>query len=444
MKNSVSAVFVSKSKIFFIKRQNYLPAFPGYHASPGGKVDETDSSELLSGKIWPNSVPVQILHALIREIKEELGYDLVSGIQNTEVERIDDIGIAESPSFNPHRFKNYYIKITLNNEINFKVDTNEALFGVWKKPQEFLNEFYEGKILAVPPTITMLKILADNLAHAEPIAMSLPHNLEDSVPMFESIHGVRQFMPLSNTFPPANRTNAFIIGDDNQNKILVDPSPKDEVELEKFLLSVDRIGFDSIFLTHHHPDHYQFSKEIALRYKVGIELSAYTYEAIGRDYFKGIDIIIRKEGDIITKSLGEDIVVFEVPGHDEGQLALAPKNLSWFLVGDLIQTIGTVVIGAPAGGNMKKYFASLERVIALDPQNIIPSHGIILGGTHKLFETLKHRKAREHQIIELLKHHKSEEEILQAIYKDLSPKLIPYAKMTIEAHIEKIREENLV
>lgn len=443
MKESVSAVFVSPKKVYYVKRQYYLPAFPGYHASPGGKVDLTDSSEKLDGSIWPSAIPPKILHALIRELKEELDYNLLAGITNGEVVKIEDFGIAESPSFNPHRFRNYYIKIGLTHEIDFKLDTNEAIYGEWKTPDEFLNEFHQGKILAVPPTIRMLKALANNIDHTEPLNMSLPIELENSIPMFESIHGVRQFMPLSNTFPPANRTNAFIIGDIGERKILVDPSPKDEVELNIFLKSVDTVGFDSIFITHHHPDHYQFSREIALKYKVPIELSSYTYESMPRSYFKGIQIILRKEWDIITKSLGQDVLVFEVPGHDEGQLALAPRNLSWFLVGDLVQTIGTVVIGAPEG-NMKKYFQSLKRVIDLNPGNIIPSHGIILGGTFKLSETLKHRQAREEEIIALLKQDKTEEEILHTIYKDLSPKLKPYALKTIEAHLKKINEDKLV
>jgi len=51
---------------------------------------------------------------------------------------------------------------------------------------------------------------------------------------------------------------------------------------------------------------------------------------------------------------------------DEGQLALMPDNRAWCIVSDLIQGVGTVVIAAPEG-NMKKYFESLERVIALDP-----------------------------------------------------------------------------
>ncbi|MGZ3810065.1 MAG: MBL fold metallo-hydrolase, partial [Bacteriovorax sp.] len=287
----------------------------------------------------------------------------------------------------------------------------------------------------------------ENLGHSSPIDLSLPYDPETEVPMIESLHGVRQFLPLSNTFPPANRTNAFIIGDgldETSPKLLIDPSPKDEAELKKFLKAALKIGFDSIFLTHHHPDHYQFAAEMAREFNVGIELSADTLARIkersGEHYFAGIALTLRKEGDIVTKSLGKNIRVYEVPGHDEGQLALAPDDLNWFLAGDLIQTIGTVVIQAPEG-DMKKYFHTLERVIALGPKNIIPSHGIIVGGTHKLEETLKHRRMREDQILSLVHEGKTMNEMIEVIYKGLEASLIPYAERTIEAHLKKLREE---
>jgi len=50
---------------------------------------------------------------------------------------------------------------------------------------------------------------------------------------------------------------------------------------------------------------------------------------------------------------------------DEGQLALMPENRAWCIVSDLYQGVGTVVIAAPEG-NMRKYFASLRKVIDLD------------------------------------------------------------------------------
>lgn len=445
MKESVSAVFVTKSSVFFIKRQNYLSVFPGYYAPPGGKVDKTDSNQELEGTLWPKSVKPQILHALIREVKEELNFDLVKAIESGDVQSIDDIGIAISPEFNPYRFKNYYFKITLFNEFTFEIDPNEAEFGEWYTPHDLHEKYKKGNVLAVPPAIILLKTFSENLNHNLPIKMNLPYDAESEVAMIESLYGVRQLFPLSNTFPPFNRTNSFIIGDGGLDapKLLIDPSPKDELELMKFLKSADLVGFDSIFLTHHHPDHYEFADIIAKKYNIGIELSEDTYNRIGEKYFEGIKVTLRKEGDIVTRSLGQSVRVYEVPGHDEGQLALAPENLDWFLAGDLIQTIGTVVIQAPEG-DMKKYFETLERVIALNPKNIIPSHGIIVGGTHKLVETLKHRKMREDQVMTLHLEGKNMFEMISVIYQGLEEKLIPYAKRTIEAHLKKLQEEKRI
>lgn len=450
MKESVSAVFVTKNSVFFIKRQNYLPVFPGYYATPGGKVDKTDPETALESNLWPKSVRPQILHALIREVKEELNYDLLKGIATGEVTGIDDIGVAITPEFNPYRFKNYYFKITLTHEKVFDLDPNEAELGEWNTPAGLHEKYKSGQVLAVPPAITLLKTFSQNLYHDKPIDMSLPHDPETEVPMIESIYGVRQFLPLSNTFPPANRTNSFIIGDGldlSSRKLLIDPSPKDENELKKFLKSVSKIGFESIFLTHHHPDHYEFAAEIAREFKTGIELSADTLVRIkkqsGDHYFDGIALTIRKEGDVVTKSLGSPVRVYEVPGHDEGQLALAPDSLNWFLAGDLIQTVGTVVIQAPEG-DMGKYFRTLERIIKLNPKTIIPSHGIIIGGIHKLEETLKHRRMREEQVLNLMLEKKSMEEMLSSIYPGLAESLLPYAERQIEAHIKKLREENRI
>ena len=445
MRESVSAVFTTSEKIYFIKRQNFLPVFPGYYATPGGKVDETDSQISVGVEKFkthfPKDFSLNIIEALVREVREELEFDLIEAIDSGKVVRIDNIGTAITPEFNPYRFKNYYIKIELKQAVDFKIEKNEIEFGEWSRPIDLLERYNKAEVLAVPPAVTLLKTFAKNISHHTPIDLSLPHDPETEVPMIESLSGVRQFLPLSNTFPPANRTNCFIIGDNETNKILIDPSPKDKNEYQKLVKSIKKIGFNKILLTHHHPDHYEFSIDLAQEFGVGFVMSEYTYRKIGADYFINVPVSFIKEGDVVTQSLGIDVIAYEVPGHDEGQLALAPKTLNWFLAGDLIQTIGTVVIGAPEG-DMKKYFHSLERVIQLSPKNIIPSHGIIVGGTHKIIETLNHRKERESHIRELQKQNKSIEEMLAIVYEGLKPALLPYARKTIEAHLQKINIEN--
>ena len=98
-------------------------------------------------------------------------------------------------------------------------------------------------------------------------------------------------------------------------------------------------------------------------------------------------------GELILK-------LIHTPGHDEGQMSIYPADLSWMIVSDLIQTVGTVVIGAPEG-DMGKYFDSLNKVIQMNPKVVLPSHGIGIGGVDKIKITLDHRKMREKQVIKL-------------------------------------------
>ena len=138
-------------------------------------------------------------------------------------------------------------------------------------------------------------------------------------------------------------------------------------------------NLNALFLTHHHPDHHQHAPDLARELGVPIYLSQDCYQRIlgkfQQDYFHGVEIRVLFEGDSVTRWHGEEVRVFEVPGHDAGQLALAPESLSWFIVGDLIQGIGTVVISEPEG-DMATYFKTLEKVIKLQPSVIMPSHGI--------------------------------------------------------------------
>lgn len=445
LKESVSAVFTYENQVFGIKRPAHLPVFPGYFATPGGKVDAVD----FDGEELPaffSATRPELMRALIREVKEELGVDLISLYQQGKIHFVSYYGEAITPSFNPYRFKNTYIRIDVKEKIDFILDKNEVDFGEWGSPTDFIQKFDRALLLAVPPAIRILKQLESSNTFQGPIDFSSPQDFEKEVPEIESLKGVKQFLPLSHTFPPANRTNSFLIGDQDSRKLLIDPSPMPS-EWEKYLTTINKYQIDAIFITHHHPDHYELADELARLKNLPMLMSEITYQRIIKkksvEFFSGITVEFLKEGDVVTKSLGEEVVVYAVPGHDDGQLALAPRNLNWFLVGDLIQTIGTVVIGDDEG-NMAEYFKTLNRVIGLNPKYLIPSHGIIIGGTHKLKQTLMHRQMREDEILSLVNRQKTFSEILDTIYQGLNPKLLPYAKKTIIAHLDKLIHEKKI
>ena len=299
----------------------------------------------------------------------------------------------------------------------------------------------------VPPLRWLLDELIRNPQGDDFGDLSPQFDEENYVPRLDPLSGLRILPVPCNTIPPANRTNAFLLGDDNSGKILVDPSPASPEVLERLLRTLEQDAINALFLTHHHTDHYEHAPELAKRLNVPIWMSEYTLGRItqkqGDDYFAGVQVELKQEGDILTTWKGEAVRVYPVPGHAAGQLALAPESLRWFIVGDLIQTNGSVVIAAP-GGNMAAYFQTLEQVIELDPAVIVPSHGMPMRSTFRLQVTLQHRRKREKVIYELSASGKTATEILDIIYQGVDPRLLPFAMESIKSHLAKLQQEGLL
>ena len=442
---AVSAVFCFQGQIFSVIRQNHLDAFPGYHAFPGGKIDDQDLPSRIASS-FPKLNPVH-LSALCREMKEELSFELEKAFAEGKIISIEPLAEIFAPSFAQIRFRNWFYRIDLKDPAEFILDEGEFSAGTWITPTTLLKIFQQGKALMVPPLRTMLKQLIQDPNLKQMGDLSIHFDDSRKIPELEMLEGVRMLMVPSHTLPPAERTNAFRLCDLDSPQILVDPSPKSD---ETYLLLLEQMkqeNLEALFLTHHHPDHHQFAPDLASHFNLPIFLSPDSYNRIqnkfGKDYFKNIEMKLIQEGEEITQWHGEPVKVHAVPGHDAGQLALAPESLSWFIVGDLIQGIGTVVISEPEG-DMDTYFKTLEKVIALQPSVIIPSHGIPMGGTFRLEATLQHRKQREEQVLQLFQLNKTEDQMLESIYQDLPELLYPYALKNIRSHLQKLRLEQRI
>lgn len=441
LRKAASAVLVCGEKILMMKRQNSLLAFPGYHAFPGGKLDKQDKSEC---SLKAQGGDDHLLNCLAREVLEEIGVNLIELQEQEEIKQINLIGRADTPDFNPIRFSTFFFLVELKNIPQLNPDSAEIAGLDWKMPTDWLDLYNKGKMALVPPITYLLKSMASSKNLELPINMNFEFDEDNEVPIIENIIGVHQAMPLTNTLPPAERTNCFLIGD--KDKVVLDPASKDEREKKKLLNSLRPFSLKSIFLTHHHPDHRERVNEIARELNLPILSSLKTKENIEKyepDFFKQIHWQPVTSGEKVTTWLGQDVLVLSVPGHDNGQLGIYPQNKEWFIVGDLIQGIGTVVIGGEES-DMGDYFDSLEQVIKMDPAFIVPSHGIPMGGIFRLEETLKHRKMREDQVLKLHQEGRSEEEILKEVYYNIDERLLPYALMNIKSHLKKLKKEGRI
>lgn len=444
--DAVTAVLVHGDELYLVRRNPALPAFSGYYAFPGGKVDATDTDAPLEAALF-DAHPPRLLRALARELQEELAFDLIGAAGRGHIEELANLGEITTPEFAPMRFRTWFFKVVLRERPQFVPDPGEAAEAHWRPVAEWRRLYAGGRLLVAPPTQLAIEALHLDLGMRELPPFAAGFDPVRDVPWVEPVAGLRILLVRSNTLPPATHTNVFWVGGDGAPRVLIDPSPADRAELERLCRRVDEFGVDLVFLTHHHPDHREFADEIARRYDVPLGLSADTRQRIAaRDsarFFEALDVKTYGEGDELTRWQGEPVRLLSVPGHDEGQLAPMAESRAWCIVGDLIQGIGTVVI-APPEGNMRKYFDSLRRIIALDPAVIIPSHGLALGGTHYLQQALRHREEREAQI--RLRHEAGlgEDRILAEVYRSIDPRLLPLARLNIRSHLEKLREEGVI
>jgi len=445
--DAVTAVLVHAGEIYITRRQPQLPAFPGFDAFPGGKVDKTDPEHAHDSALL-GAHPPRLMHALVRELQEELGWDLAASCRAGLVERIDLLGIALTPPIAPLRFNTHFFRVVLRERPALQLDLREASSADWAPPAEFLRRYEAAQLLCAPPTLATLRALAADLATPAVTRLHFEHRGDVELPMVEALPGVRQMWVRSHTLPPARHTNCFLLGDAQSHRVLVDPSPASDAEMEKLIAVAQRHAVHEIFLTHHHRDHCERADDIARRLQIPLGMSDDTrgriFDRTDGRFFRDIPgVNLYREGDVLCRWNGEAVRVLAVPGHDEGQLALMPESRAWCIVGDLIQGVGTVVIAKPEG-SMRKYLDSLRRIIALDPRVIFPSHGTALGSTWRLAETLRHRELREQQILGLYSAGQDVEQILPQVYAGIDKGLWPLARMTIESHLDKLREDGRI
>ena len=145
MRESVSAILIHEDDVFFIKRQSHLRAFPGYFSFPGGKVDKEDNREHKLSEQY--GIEARFLHALSRELDEELNFDLDHKDNQSLIKHISLLGEAITPDFNPHRFRNLYVKVYLNEKPSFSLDAGEIEKASWLKNEEAFEMYNNSKML---------------------------------------------------------------------------------------------------------------------------------------------------------------------------------------------------------------------------------------------------------------------------------------------------------
>ena len=105
---------------------------------------------------------------------------------------------------------------------------------------------------------------------------------------------------------------------------------------------------------------------------------------------------ILEDGEVLTLG-SQSWTVLITPGHHPGHVCLLSE--AGLVAGDMLAGIGTILI-PPHTGNMTEYIAQLERLKALKPHLVFPSHGPVVAVPERLIDHyIKHRKARHANVL---------------------------------------------
>jgi glyoxylase-like metal-dependent hydrolase (beta-lactamase superfamily II) len=132
------------------------------------------------------------------------------------------------------------------------------------------------------------------------------------------------------------------------------------------------------------------------------------------------------------------------PGH-------ASNCVCYLLAGERLLFTGDHVLGGvspvilPPDGDMGAYLDSLDKLEAYDFEQIAPGHGAIMNRGKRVLSMLRaHRLARERKVLERLTEPATLDSLTPAVYDDVPKERHPWARLTLEAHLIKLRRDGKV
>jgi glyoxylase-like metal-dependent hydrolase (beta-lactamase superfamily II) len=254
------------------------------------------------------------------------------------------------------------------------------------------------------------------------------------------------------TLPPATHTNSYALG--GRDVVLVEPATpfEDEqrawIDWARGLVSQGR-ELVAILATHHHEDHVGGLEVLARELRVPVWAHDLTVERLSPATRALVERrLVDGESLVLEGPRAESWRVLHTPGHAPGHVCLFEERSKTVVVGDMVASVGTILI-APGDGDMQVYLEQLERLAALDASVALPAHGEPIDEPSVLFRKyVAHRLAREAKVLEAVRAAGEAGADAAALvpdaYADTPMHLWPIARLSLEAHLEKLEREGRV
>ena len=260
-------------------------------------------------------------------------------------------------------------------------------------------------------------------------------------PIVDEIDYVYHLPVITNTLPPHQHTNSFLVGQREMG--MVDAGLWDEKGVEGLLRFLQREPgrcLSKLLLTHWHPDHCVGAERI--KRETGCEVGLSRYET-GKGESEIADFTFQ-HGDRFCFD-GKELDVIHTPGHSSGHCCFFLGSSGVLFTGDHILGLGTSII-VPPDGNMARYMESLKRLLDLPVRVICPGHGpLVWDAREKILEYIEHRTDRERKVLEgVCQGLKRPEELVEKVYTDVPSFFHGMAYYTVQAHLVKLEGEGKV
>lgn len=233
-------------------------------------------------------------------------------------------------------------------------------------------------------------------------------------------------------------TGTYIVGHDEV--AVIDPGPDLPEHLGALLRAVAGERVTYILVTHTHADHSPLARPLAEATGATVYGRAAVVTHDDEPLEAGDDLAFRpdvplEDGDRLTGPTWT-LETVATPGHASNHLCFRLPEENALFSGDHVMGWSTTVV-SPPDGDMGDYFASLDRIAALNPATLWPTHGAPVTDPAAFIAAYRdHRLEREAQVLRQLAHAPSTiRAMVPTLYAAVDKRLWPAAAHSVWAHL---------
>jgi glyoxylase-like metal-dependent hydrolase (beta-lactamase superfamily II) len=243
-------------------------------------------------------------------------------------------------------------------------------------------------------------------------------------------------------------TQSFIVG--TGEVAVIDPGPEIAVHVEALLAATAREQVTAIVCTHTHRDHSPAARALAAATGapiIGCAPLASMDEGPRADDSFDFDYApdrVLADGEAL-EGPGWTLEAVATPGHTSNHLCFHLKETGALFSGDHVMGWSTSIV-SPPDGDMAAYMASLQKLIGREDKIYYPAHGPAIDKPQAHVRALiGHRRMREKQLLRVLGEGEREvPAMVEAMYRELDPRLHPAAARSVLAHLIDLEARGLV